>query len=167
MARKPTEKPPGKPSEAPSKPAHGLAAKGLNLSAPTLESPKLERTVEYKLRIREDLRQRLELAAEANRVSANREMVDRIAQSFEYPPTRTIEAIAADMDSVWGRYGKIFLDLSTRGDLVRATETLVEAVEQLPAAAQNKSVKAAIERAKAAINVIDAEATTAMRRFAT
>lgn len=157
MARKPTGKP--------TKPTH-LVAAPLDVSAPIIESADLARTVEYKLRIREDLRQRIEHAADANRVSANREMVNRIHASFDYKATRTIEDIAADMDVVWARYGKLFHDLSARGDLVRAAEILVEAVEQLPVAAQ-KPLKAAIERAKAAISVIDTEAATAMRRFHT
>lgn len=157
MARKPTGKS--------SKPNH-LAAASLDVSAPTLGSPDLTRTVEYKLRVPEALRHRIERAAEVNRVSANREMVNRIAESFDYKPMRTIEDIAGDMDAVWARYGKVFHDLSTRGDLVRAAETLVEAVEHLPAAAQ-KPLKEAIERVKAATNVINMEATAAMRRFHT
>ena len=93
-------------------------------------------------------------------------MVRRIKGSFDYGPTRTLEAIAADMDLMWARYGKLFHDLSTRGDLVRAAETLVEAVEHLPAATQ-KPLKEAIARVKTAANVINIEATAAMRRFHT
>ena len=149
----------------PSKPTR-LAAAPLDTSAPILESAELGKIVDCKLRIREDLHQRIERAAEANRVSANREMINRITASFDYKATRTIEEIAADMDVMWTRYGKVFLDLATRGDLIRAAETLVEAVEQLPASAQ-KPVKEAIERVKAATSIINIEATAGMRRFKT
>ena len=127
-------------------------------------NPELQQLFDYKLRISGDLRQRIERAAAASGVERQREMARRLRGSFDYGPTRTLEEIAGDMDAVWARYGKVFHDLSARGDLVRATEVLVEAVEQLPAATQ-KPLKEAIERVKAATSVINMEATAAMRRL--
>lgn len=148
-------------SGKPSKSTHHLEAAPL-----VAGSAEASEIVDYKLRVRKDLRQRIERAADANRVSHNREMVNRLAQSFDYEATRSLEQIAIDMDGVWARYGKVFHDLSTRGDLIRATETLVEAVEQLPVATRGP-IKEVVERVKAAINVINIEATAGMRRFRT
>ena len=49
--------------------------------------------VQYKLRIREALRRRIERAAKEHGVSANQEMVRRLEQSFDQETTRTLDDI--------------------------------------------------------------------------
>jgi hypothetical protein len=156
-----------KPIEAPSTTHHHPTATSLaTLGPPTLVSPELQQLFDYKLRISGELRQRIERAAEAHGTSANREMIRRLEDSFDYGPTKELEAIARDMAALWGRYDKLFRDLGTRGDLIRAAEVLAEAVAQLPAA-QKSPLKEAIQRVQAAAAVVDFEAAAAMRRFAT
>ncbi|MDA9424033.1 Arc family DNA-binding protein [Bradyrhizobium sp. CCBAU 53380] len=46
--------------------------------------------VQYKLRIRESLRRKIEKAAEKNRTSANQEMVSRLEASFDQEELRSI-----------------------------------------------------------------------------
>ena len=114
----------------------------------------------YKLRMPDTLRERIDKAAEANRQSANREMVNRLWLSFEHEAARKGEAVLADMEAAWARYGKVFHALADHGDLLRAAEMLVEAVEK------KSNVKNAVERVKTAITVIDRDAGLNLRRFA-
>ena len=63
--------------------------------------------VQYKLRIRESLRRRIEQAAKKNGVSANQEMVSRLARSFEQETTRQLDFVAGDMTKQVGLLGTL------------------------------------------------------------
>ena len=49
------------------------------------------RIVDYKLRITENLRDRINRAAAANNVSHNREMIRRLEESFDHVEHRSLE----------------------------------------------------------------------------
>jgi hypothetical protein len=53
--------------------------------------------VQYKLRIRETLRRRIEQEAKKHGVSANQEMVSRLERSFEFERVRDLDDVAASM----------------------------------------------------------------------
>jgi hypothetical protein len=53
--------------------------------------------VQYKLRIRESLRRRIEQAAKKNGVSANQEMVGRLERSFEQETQRKLDLVAEEL----------------------------------------------------------------------
>jgi hypothetical protein len=53
--------------------------------------------VQPNLRIREDLRQRLEREARKNQRSLNKEMIRRLERSFEADTVRSLEDIVADL----------------------------------------------------------------------
>jgi hypothetical protein len=124
--------------------------------------------LQYKLRIRENLRRRIEKAAEKNRVSANYEMVSRLERSFDQEHTIEIAAVAGHIEAAWARLDQIFHDLNKQGDLLRAAEELVAQIEQLlPAERQTNGIKKAVERVKQIGKVIDIEATLVARRMHT
>jgi hypothetical protein len=56
--------------------------------------------VQYKLRIREALRRRIERAAKEHGVSANQEMASRLERSFEQESVRKIDLIATQMEKL-------------------------------------------------------------------
>jgi hypothetical protein len=115
-------------------------------------------TTQIKIRIREDTRRRLEKAAEIGRRSINAEMAWRLDASFDRQDMLTLRGVAADMENRWARYGQLFHELNKQGDLIRATEALVEQVEGLPADTRTKAMAVVVEKVKQAIKVIEIEA---------
>jgi hypothetical protein len=120
--------------------------------------------LQYKLRIREALRRRIEQAAKKRGVSANYEMTSRLEQSFEQEASRSNEAIAEDMKINWTRYGEMFHELAKRGDLIRAAEALVK---QIDAEDGSKAVATAAEKLRQVIKMFDQEAAIALRKMHT
>jgi 5-formyltetrahydrofolate cyclo-ligase len=55
--------------------------------------------LQYKLRIREALRRRIEKAAEKNGVSANQEMVRRLERSFDQEAAQSINQVATNLEA--------------------------------------------------------------------
>ena len=124
--------------------------------------------LQYKLRIRESLRRRIEKAAEKNGVSANSEMVSRLERSFDQERAIEIDSVAHHIEAAWARLDQIFHDLNNQGDLLRAAEELVAQVEQLlPAERQTTGIKKAVERIREVGKVIDIEARLVARRMHT
>jgi hypothetical protein len=56
--------------------------------------------VQYKLRIRETLRRRIERVAKEHGISANQEMASRLERSFEQESVRKIDLIATQMEKL-------------------------------------------------------------------
>jgi hypothetical protein len=77
-------------------------------------------TVQVNLRVKEALRRRLAAAAAKREVSLNYEMTSRLEASFENTALRSLEAIAADIEHNWLRFGARFLTLELADDLKRA-----------------------------------------------
>ena len=101
--------------------------------------------VQYKLRIRESLRRRIEKAAEKNKTSANQEMAKRLFISFDQENLHDIESVAIALKgSFEGMIARVFLH-----ELLRAANELVAQIEQLPAETQDRAeLKAAVEQVK-------------------
>lgn len=105
------------------------------------------------LRIREDLRRRLEKAAAANGVSINREMINRLGMSFERESLLTLWQVAQQQEQFAARYGAALLDLQLQGDLIHDAEALLAAlpVEVIASAA----VAPTVTRLTTTIRAID------------
>lgn len=120
--------------------------------------------LDYKLRIRETLRRRLEQAAKRG-VSINAEMASRLERSFEQESQRTIDMTAADIATSWGRFAGAFHELNKQGDLLRAVEALIE---QLPAEVRERAaIKKAVADVQRVTTMIDLEAKILPRRMHT
>ena len=108
--------------------------------------------VQPSLRIREDLRRRLEQAAKKRGVSLNIEMTTRLKESFDREAHRTIDSVASDLENVWTRFAEVLHTDNLQEELMRATEALVE---QLPAEIREReTIKEAVERVQKAITTI-------------
>ena len=113
------------------------------------------------LRIREDLRARLEKAAVKNRVSINREMINRLTDSFELKVRLGSEELLDGLKVAWAHIERATLhhpDL--QANLINAAAALVAANKKTDPAA----ITAAIEQVEKAINVIELDRLTALRK---
>src|SRR5262249_15820384 len=108
--------------------------------------------IQIKIRVREDLRRRLEQAANKADRSINSEMASRLADSFNLPK---LNEITAGLEKVYTRFAHELLDRSQREDLMCAVEDLIE---QLPTEVQGRgAVKRAIAEVQKAITAIARE----------
>jgi len=124
--------------------------------------------VQPNLRIREDLRRRLEQEAKKRGVSLNYEMTLRLKESFDREAMFTLGTIASDMNTRFKRFDKAFHELEKQGDLLRAAEVLLAQIEQLPAEVlEREALVSAIAQVRKAIKLIDNEAMLAARRLRT
>ena len=117
--------------------------------------------VQPNLRIREDLRARLEKAAAKNRVSINREMINRLTDSFELKVRLGSEELLDGLKVAWAHIERATLhhhDL--QADLINAAAALVAANKK----ADQAAIAAAIEQVEKAINVIELDRLAALRK---
>jgi hypothetical protein len=113
------------------------------------------------LRIREDLRRRLEKAAEKNRVSINREMINRLVDSFELKVRQGFEELLAGMNVAYAHIERATLHHpNLQANLINAAEALVAANKKQDQAA----ITAAIEQVEKAINTIELDRLAALRK---
>lgn len=109
-------------------------------------------TAQLKLRIREDLRRRLEQAAKKRGVSLNFEMTSRLTDSFAL---RKIDEVASNLESGFGRFARVMENKILQEELMQAAEALIE---RLPADIQEReAVKAAVEQVQKTIKLIAAK----------
>jgi hypothetical protein len=107
---------------------------------------------QLKLRIREDLRHRLEQAAKKRDVSLNYEMTSRLAESFERSEMLKLGKITAGLEDVYERFAREGRDRLQTQELMSAAEELIK---QLPTAVQDReAVKRAIAWVQEAIAAI-------------
>lgn len=78
--------------------------------------------VQVNLRIREELRRRLDSAAKANGVSLNAEMANRLYLSFDRDTLRSLQEIATDIGTGWAKFAERFEKLELADEMVRAIE---------------------------------------------
>jgi hypothetical protein len=105
--------------------------------------------IQIKIRVREDLRRRLEQAAKKADRSINSEMASRLADSFNLPK---LNEITAGLDNVYLRFAREMEDRSLTEELMRAAEELIQ---QLPTEVQGReAVKRAIAEVQDAITAI-------------
>ena len=122
------------------------------------------KVIQYKIRVREDLRRRIEQEAKKRGVSANYEMVSRLERSFSEEAVQSLGAVAQYIHNAWLRLDEAFYGLSKQGDLIRAAEALVKQVEQ---PTSNTAIEKAAEKVKQAIRLIEQDAATLPRRMHT
>jgi predicted transcriptional regulator len=113
---------------------------------------------QIKIRVREDLRRRLEQAAKKHDVSINAEMTSRLASSFELPELSKITAGLAratnGLTEIYVHLGEELLARVQQEKLIAAAEKLVS---ELPAEIRERqTVRSAIEQLEKAIAVITA-----------
>jgi hypothetical protein len=99
--------------------------------------------VQPNLRIREDLRRRLEHAAKKRGVSLNFEMTERLKASFDQGDLVKLSRVAADMEGVYQRFARETRDRLQVQELMNAVEELIK---QLPTEVQDReAVKRGID----------------------
>jgi hypothetical protein len=120
--------------------------------------------VQVNLRIREQLRRRLEQEAKRRGVSLNYEMTSRLQETFDQNVLRTIDLVAEDIRIAWAPHAQANHDRGTQGDLLRAGETLLK---QIDAENSSEALKAAADKLRKVFKMIDDEAVAALRRATT
>jgi hypothetical protein len=93
----------------------------------------MSRAIDYKIRIRDALRRRLETAAKKRDHSINAEMVARIEESFERGDLLKLEKITTGLETAYGRWAREGRDRSQTQELMNAAEALIR---QLPTEVQ-------------------------------
>ena len=76
--------------------------------------------VQFKLRIRKQLRRRLETEAQRHGCSVNYEATSRLQRSFELESVRKMDDIAADLEIGWLRFSDRFVRLELEESLAQA-----------------------------------------------
>jgi len=105
--------------------------------------------IQIKIRVREDLRRRLEQAANKADRSINSEMASRLADSFNMPK---LNEISTGLENVYRRLAREINDRLQREELMRAAEYLIE---QVPTEVRGReAVKRAIAEVQNAITAI-------------
>jgi hypothetical protein len=113
------------------------------------------------LRIREDLRRRLEKAADKNRVSINREMINRLTDSFELRVRLGFEELLDAMKEAEAHTAQATLHHpNLQAALINAAEALVAANEKQ----DQEAIATAVTQVKAAITTIDLDRRAALRK---
>src|SRR5262249_18956860 len=122
-----------------------------------------------KVRIKEDLRRRLEQAAKQNHVPLNGEIVARLERTFE-------QTILLDLNQVFENANRYMYpliegggDLKRENELIGAAKGLIGRIEPLLAARviggpEAEAMRRAIEQVYQAIKAIDNEAVRRARR---
>ena len=119
---------------------------------------------QLKLRITDELRNQIELAAEANAVSTNREIANRLGMSFHATTTRRFEDIATDIETNWHRWAEFWGRLERQTELINAASALVEASELAPGKEREAQIRLMADRVKHQIRLFEIEAANAARR---
>jgi hypothetical protein len=119
---------------------------------------KSSKVAQVKIRVREDLRRRIEQEAKKRGVSANLEMVNRLQWSFDQENLRTLADVSEDQKIIWGRISGAIHGLNRQGDLIRSVAALLEQVDQLSANTGTKALESAAIRVRHVIASIEAEA---------
>jgi hypothetical protein len=106
--------------------------------------------VQPNLRIREDLRRRLEQAAKKRGVSINAEMTERLRASFDQGDRIELSRITAGLNDVYGRFARDMAERSRTRELISAAE---HHIAQLPPE-MREALKPTVEWIQEAIKAI-------------
>jgi hypothetical protein len=120
-------------------------------------------TAHVNLRIRESLRKKLADEAEDRHWSLNNEIRWRLEASFERQDLLSLADTASGLETVVLRFSQQFHELGKQGDLLRAAEALVKAIEQN----DPDAIKDGVIRVRQTINMIETEAKAIPRRMHT
>jgi Arc-like DNA binding domain len=107
--------------------------------------------IQYKIRIREDLRRRLEQAAEKRDVSINSEIASRLGESFDLPK---LDKITSDLENVYTRYAREQGDYLQTQELMNAADYLIKELSASDDVRERTSVKRAIAWVQKSIEAI-------------
>ena len=118
-------------------------------------------TAQLKLRIREDLRRRLEATAKKRAVSLNSELVWRLQQSLDHESLLKFGELVGDLDVIDARLGETLISRNSLGDLMRNTEALLVAIDSQ----DPKAIVAAATQVKSTIATIDRIEQLKLRRM--
>jgi Arc-like DNA binding domain len=92
-------------------------------------------TVQVNLRIKEELRRKLEAAAKEHEVSFNQEIRARLEESLERKAKQSIESVASDIERNWHRFRDLFLVTSvnsTMEETLKILEAMLENTKEDP-----------------------------------
>jgi len=117
--------------------------------------------VQPNLRIREELRRRLEQAAKKRGVSINYEMTSRLKESFDREELYALGKITEDMKIQWARWSTSLFHNEQRGDLVRAAEVLLVRLRAQPVSPE--AIENAAEQVQKTIKAIKLHAEASAR----
>jgi hypothetical protein len=90
-------------------------------------------TVQVNLRIKEELRRKLERSAKEHEVSFNQEIRARLEDSLEKKAKQSLESIASDIERHWDRFRDLFLIGGMLSNLKEANKGLEEMIELVDA----------------------------------
>jgi hypothetical protein len=124
------------------------------------------------LRIRENLRRKLEREAEKHRASLNAEIAARLQQTFEQQQLLTSDQLVENVGRALLPLLEGAHELNKQGDLVRAAEALIKRLQPLLAVRviagpEGEAVRQAIEKTQVAIKVIEDEVGKRLRKMHT
>jgi hypothetical protein len=120
-------------------------------------------TAHVNLRIRESLRKKLAQEAEDRHWSLNNEIRWRLEASFERQDLLSLTDCSAELRNLVLRLDERFHGLDKQGDLLRAAEALVKAIER----DDPDAIKDGVIRVKQTTSMIETEAKAMPRRMHT
>jgi hypothetical protein len=89
-------------------------------------TPRQKGTMQWKIRIKPEMVDKLERSAKERGISINAEMVERLRMSFESGTMLSQWQITEDMKVVWTRFGDALLDRDQFQKTVRAAYFLIK-----------------------------------------
>ena len=118
------------------------------------------------LRIREDLRARLEKAAKRNDVSINREMINRLEDSFDSKPQLSLEQLEFGLQVAWAHIERATIHHpNLQAGLINASEALLAQLDRPLEEWDPAAIAAAAAQVKTAINTIEVSKRAELRQL--
>ncbi len=105
----------------------------------------------FKIRLRPELKQKLERVAKKRDRSINLEMVERLEQSFGPVELVSLGKVAGDIERAWKNFAAETFRQGLQENLMRSAENLIE---QLPKELRNGQLRPAVERMQQTIATI-------------
>jgi hypothetical protein len=115
------------------------------------------------LRIRESLRKKLDQEAEDRHWSLNNEIRWRLEASFERQDLLSLADSGTRLETLVSKFEERFGELDKQGDLLRAADALVKAIERK----DTDAIKDGVIRIKQTVSNIETEAKAVVRRMHT
>jgi hypothetical protein len=101
---------------------------------------------EYKLRLPQDIAERIEAKAEVERCAQNRVIINELAAHPDLERLRKFAELVGDMENTLARYGSEIVLHQLSGDLLDAIDGLLKA--------EGDAVRAAVERVRTLRNAM-------------
>jgi hypothetical protein len=118
------------------------------------------------LRIREDLRARVEKAAKQNKVSINRELINRITDSFELRPRLSQEALTSHLQTVVLKIEQAdIMHPNLLAGLINASEALLSQLDRAIGEWDPAGIAAAAGEVRTAISNIETNRLAELRQL--